>query len=124
MAEVLTGEERQRFVDVLALWSQQAFPDDPVSWEGRADQDRVDFLPEMTAREIKYELYRHACIPNSEIKKVDEKREPYRDQWDFHYDLWPTINGRVYYFDTRLDLGRPEQPIIRIMRFKPSDQRF
>ena len=97
MAEVLTGEERQRFVDVLALWSQQAFPDDPVSWEGR-----VDFLPEMTAREIKYELYRHACIPNSEIKRLRKRGKPTASN-GISTTTWPTINGRVYYFETRLD---------------------
>ncbi len=124
MAEVLTGAERQQFVDILALWFQEVFPENPVAWAGRADKDRLEFLPEMTVKEIKQELYKYACQPGAKIKRVDEDRPNYRDQWDYHYDLWPTINGQVYYFETRLDLSNPEQPIIRIMRFKPDDQKF
>jgi hypothetical protein len=124
MAEVLAGTERQQFVDVLALWYQSLFPDDPVSWWGRSEEDRMDFLPGMTAKAIKQELYKYACQPENKIKRVDEERERYKKQWDYHYDLWPTIEGKVYYFETRFDLSDPEQPIVRIMRFKPNDQRF
>ena len=50
MAEVLTGAERQQFVDILALWFQEVFPENPVAWAGRADKDRIEFLPEMTVK--------------------------------------------------------------------------
>jgi hypothetical protein len=93
MAEVLTGAERKQFVDVLALWHQSVFPDDPVCWEGRSEKDRVEFLPEMTAKAIKYELYKYACQPKNQIKRVEEDRKPFDEQWDYHYDLWPTIEG-------------------------------
>ena len=122
MAVILSGAARKQYVDVLAQWSQSQFPEDPVTWEGRAERDRLDFLPEMLPKAIKCELYEYAR-QGGVIKRVDETNPDY-SHWKYNFKLWPTINGRVYFFETRFDLNDPEQPIIRIMRFKPNDRKF
>lgn len=116
MAQLLTGVERKQFVDVLAEWNVGGNPA-PVEWAGRAEEDRKEFLPELLPKQIKQALYAYA-LGNGDIKKVDENRTEYR-HWQHHYDLWPTILGQQYYFETRFDCRDPEAPVIYIMRFKP-----
>jgi hypothetical protein len=116
MAEVLTGVERKQFVDVLAEWNVGGNPA-PVEWAGRAEEDRKEFLSELLPKQIKEALYCYA-LKNGDIKKVDETREGYR-YWKYHYDLWPTILGQEYYFETRFDCKNPDESVIYIMRFKP-----
>lgn len=117
MAVILAGKERVEYVRVLEEWNVGGNPA-PVEWAGRAEQDRQEYLPELTPKQIKESLYEYAR-DGGKISRVDEQREPYRHHWKFHYDLWPTINDTVYYFETRLDCEDPEEPVIYIMRFKP-----
>lgn len=116
MAEVLTGAEREQFVDVLADWSVGGNPA-PVEWAGRSEQDRKEFLPGLLPKEIKEALYDYVR-KNGAVKKVNETRPEYR-HWPYHYDLWPTILGQKFYFETRFDCEDPSEPVIYIMRFKP-----
>jgi hypothetical protein len=117
MAVTLAGEEWSLYVAALAEWNVGGNPA-PVEWAGRAEQDRQDYLPDLTPKQIKEFLYQYAR-DGGKISRVDEQREPYRHYWKYHYDLWPTINGVVYYFETRLDCEDPEEPVIYVMRFKP-----
>lgn len=116
MAEVLKGEQRASFVSVLAEWSVGGNPA-PVEWAGRAERDREAYLPALMPKQIKEQLYLYA-LNNGEIARVDEQRQEYR-HWEYHYDMWPTIEGQVYYFETRFDCEDPAEPVIYIMRFKP-----
>jgi len=113
---LLVGGERAEYVAVLAEWEIGGNPA-PVEWAGRADQDRQEFLPSLTPKQIKEHLYEYA-LNGGKILRVDEKREEYR-HWKYHYDLWPIINGQTYYFETRFDRDDPKEPVIYIMRFKP-----
>jgi hypothetical protein len=116
MAVLLTGAERDRYVDALAEWNVGGNPA-PVEWAGRAEEDRVLYLPQLTPKQIKKALYIYAR-DGGDIKRVDETREEYR-HWQHHYDLWPRLRRRVYYFETRFDCQDPDEPTIYIMRFKP-----
>jgi hypothetical protein len=119
MAEVLTGAEREQFVDVLAEWDVGGSPA-PVEWAGRAEKDRQEYLPGVTPKAIKKALYDYARR-GGEIHRVDEGRscEDYERDWKYHYDLWPTIRGKVYYFETRFHCStEPDESVIYIMRFK------
>ena len=121
MAVTLAGSERQEFVDILKQWNWGGWPD-PVCWAGRAEEDRKDFLAELTPKAIKMALYDYACAGGT-IDRVDETREEYKHTWQYHYDLWPTIDGTVYYFETRFARSPdPEESVIYVMRFKPHNQ--
>jgi hypothetical protein len=118
MAVRMVGAEWQEYVDTLALWNMGGSPD-PVMWAGRAEEDRKDYLPHLTPKQIKQALYDFAR-QGGRIDRVDETREEYRNTWTYHYDLWPTIEGAVYYFETRFDRSTdPDESVIYIMRFKP-----
>jgi len=118
MAVELAGAERQTYVAVLELWDWGGNPD-PVSWAGRCEQDRIEYLPELTQKAIKEALCDYAR-KGGKIARVDERRDDYKDRWKYHFDLWPTIEGKVYYFETRFDCSPdPDESVIYIMRFKP-----
>jgi len=118
MAVELAGAERQAYVAVLELWNWGGHPD-PVSWAGRSEQDRLEYLPHLTPKAIKRALYAYA-LKGGKIARVDENREGYKHRWKYHYDLWPTIRGKVYYFETRFDCSPdPDESVIYVMRFKP-----
>lgn len=120
MAVELAGPDRQEYVEILKLWDWGGNPD-PVSWAGRSEEDRVEYLPELTPKAIKKALHEYAR-KGGKIDRVDEERncEDYEHDWKYHYDLWPTIRGKVYYFETRFDLSpNPDDSVIYIMRFKP-----
>jgi hypothetical protein len=57
-----------------------------------------------------------------EIDKVVETRP----EWNFyshHYDLRPTINGRLIYVETRLeykDPADPDDPIVFVVNIHPA----
>jgi hypothetical protein len=118
MAEILTGAERKQFVDVLAEWNVGGNPA-PVEWSGRAEEDRREYLPGLLPKRIKQFLYDYAR-EGEKIERVDETRDEYKALWKHHYDLWPSIQGRVYYFETRFAFSAdPDESVIYIMRFKP-----
>lgn len=121
MAVLLTGAERDAYVAVLAEWNVGGDPA-PVQLGKQAEKDRVACLPSLSPKQIKEQLYLYARDERNRISRVDETRAEYR-HWKYHYDLWPTIEGEVYYFETcfRED---PDEPVIYIMRFKPDRQRY
>jgi hypothetical protein len=116
VAEVLSGDERASYLAVLAEWNVGGNPA-AVEWAGRAEKDREIYLPGLTPKQIKEQLYLYA-LDNGTVTRVVEQRQEYR-HWKYHYDLWPTIDGQTYYFETRFDCDDPDEPVIYVMRFKP-----
>ena len=54
---------------------------------------------------------------------MKEEREPWREHWEWHYDLRPTINGVKLYVETRLfpeSFSSCEEPIIHVVQIKPA----
>lgn len=52
-----------------------------------------------------------------EIDEVRETRPEWSD-YEFHYDLRPTINGKLVYIETRLDYRppfTPDEPVILVV---------
>jgi len=121
MAVVLTGAERQQFIDILAEWNIGGNPA-PVEWAGRAEEDRLEYLPGLLPNKIKQAIFEYAR-EGGRIDRVDESRDEYKHKWKHHYDLWPTIEGIVYYFETRFAYSaEPDESVIYIMRFKPHEK--
>jgi hypothetical protein len=62
-------------------------------------------------------------MENGEIDQVKEEREPWRDHWEWHYDLRPTINGIKVYVETRLypeSFSSRVDPRIEVVQIKPA----
>jgi hypothetical protein len=63
-------------------------------------------------------LHDHVFQGQGEIDQVPETRERWRDQWGYHYDLRPVINGVKLYVETRLvpeSLASRDEPMIYIV---------
>jgi hypothetical protein len=83
-------------------------------------QKTLENVREKLFREM---IYRFVCEENGEIDQVKEEREPWRNEWEYHYDLRPIINGVKVYVETRLhpeSLFSDLEPTIQIVQIKPA----
>jgi hypothetical protein len=90
---------------------------------GRAHEELRATFEAVTEEEFKEALYRFVCKENGEIDQVKEQRECHRDNWEWHYDLRPTINGVKVYVETRLfpeSFSSRQEPIVYVVRIKPA----
>jgi hypothetical protein len=68
-------------------------------------------------------LHAHVFLEGGEIDQVRETRERWRDQWEYHYDLRPVVNGVRLYVETRLvpdSLASRDEPMIYIVNIHPA----
>ena len=112
--------------DILARY-QQALTDwrieGAIQLIGRAHAGLRTTVEGMTVQEFKEALYRFVCEQGGEIDRVKEQREPWREQWEWHFDLRPTLHGVTVYVETRLypeSLASNEEPIIKVVQIKPA----
>src|SRR5438128_1199132 len=119
MARLTDPDILAQFHRALSEWKVAGY----VELIGRAPEGLRTTLEGVTVPFFKECLYRHVCEQGGEIDQVKEERETYRGQWEFHYDLRPTINGLKLYVETRLfpeSLTRRAEPIIYIVQIKPA----
>lgn len=113
-------------LDILARYHQaltERKVKGAIELVGRAHEELRITLEGMTEDVFKEALYRFACEEHGEIDQVKEQRENHRDNWEWHYDLRPTINGVKVYVETRLfpeSFSSRQEPIIYIVRIKPA----
>ncbi|MCI0377366.1 MAG: hypothetical protein L0215_07160 [Gemmataceae bacterium] len=108
-----------RYKQALAEWSVEG----TVELVGRVHEGLRTTLEGVTVRGFKEALFRFVCEKDGEIDQVKEEREPWRDQWEWHYDLRPTIDGVLVYVETRLfpeSFTSREEPTVYIVQFKPA----
>jgi len=75
----------------------------------------------VTVKGFKEALCRFVCEENGEIDQVKENREPWREFWEWHFDLRPIVNGVKLYVETRLAPeapGRRQEPTIKVVQIK------
>jgi hypothetical protein len=112
--------------DILARYKQAVSEwqvDGAIVLKGHAPEGLKTTLEGITERYFKECLFRYVCQENGEIDQVKEAREPWREHWEFHYDLRPTINGVKLYVETRLhpeSFSSREEPIIFVVQIKPA----
>lgn len=117
MARLTDPEILARYNQALAERSCAGF----VELTGRAQEGLRVTLDGLTAKGFREELYRYVCEADGEIDQVKEEREPWREQWEYHYDLRPTINGVRLYVQTRLSpesFSSREEPCIFVVQVK------
>jgi hypothetical protein len=107
----------ERYLQALAEWQYEG----AIELEGRAAEGLRTTLEGVTVKFFKEALYRFICEENGEIDQVKEERQPWRDYWEWHFDLRPTINGVKVYVETRLhpeSFASREEPSIRVVQIK------
>jgi hypothetical protein len=103
----------------LAEWEV----DGAIVLKGRAPEGLRTTLEGVTEKYFKEALYRFVCEDNGEIDQVREEREPWRNHWEWHYDLRPTINGVKLFVETRLypeSFSSRHEPVIQVVQIKPA----
>jgi hypothetical protein len=113
----LEGEERLRYLGVLKDGIRF---NGYVIFEGEARKALDEHLGSHSQKSLTEAMYAYASH-GGKISKVEEVRERWRDLWHCHYDLWPTIDGRRLYFETRLDERDASDPVIRVVNIHPPE---
>ncbi len=68
------------------------------------------YLPGYTQREIARLLSEHVGNDPSRVDEQPERRDGWRDRYEFHHDIRMPIEGRRIYFETRLEYSDPDDP--------------
>src|SRR5258708_36386874 len=119
MARLTDPEMLARYQQALAEWQV----DGAIVLMGRAPEGLRSTLDGVTEEMFREALWRFVCRDNEEIDQVKEERHPWREEWEWHYDLRPTINGVKIYVETRLwpdSFASRQEPIIYIVQIKPA----
>jgi hypothetical protein len=118
MARLTDPDILARYQQALSEWAVKG----AIELEGRAHEGLRTTLEGVTVKEFKEDLYRFVCQENGEIDQVKEEREQWRKQWEWHYDLRPTINGVKLYVETRLhpeSFASTADPTVLVVQIKP-----
>jgi hypothetical protein len=117
MARLTDPDILARYKQALAEWAVSG----AIELEGRAPVGLRATLEGMSSDNFKEALYLHVCEKNGEVDQVKEEREPWREHWEWHYDVRLTINGRNIYVETRLypeSFSHRMEPTIRVVQIK------
>ena len=98
MARLTDPDTLAKYIQALSEWDIEG----AIELAGRAPEGLRTTLQGVTVKYFKECLNDFVVNQNGEIDQVKENREPWRDQWEWHYDLRPTINGIKVYVETRL----------------------
>jgi hypothetical protein len=118
MARLVDPHTLARYQQALAEWKVEG----AIELIGRAHEGLRTTLEGVTEDGFKEELYRFVCQQNGEIDQVKEEREPWCKDWEWHYDLRPTIHGVKVYVETRLfpeSFSSRKEPTVYIVQVKP-----
>lgn len=116
---VITGEERQRYLDVLAEYRFVGF----LEWLDDARRQLAVFLPDHNQLSVGEILYRYVRDGGDVVRK-DENRDTWKNECRLHYDMVVEIDGRDIYFETRFDERRRGFEKILIVHVHPPGQHF
>jgi len=118
MARLTDPDILARYKQALSEWEITG----AIELVGRAHEGLRTTLEGVTVQYFKEALYRFVCLENGEIDQVKEEREPWREHWEWHFDLRPTINGVKLYVETRLypeSFSSRKDPMIQVVQIKP-----
>ncbi len=118
MARLTDPEILARYKQALDEWKLAG----AIELIGRAHEGLRRTLDGVTEDGFKEALYRFVFHQNGEIDQVKEEREPWRNNWEWHCDLRPTIDGVKLYVETRLfpeSFSSRHEPMIYVVQVKP-----
>lgn len=95
-------EERGRYVETLSEFERLAHGIRPPSCVQIFERPLLQIQQHLGCdlRPLVAQMHLH-LTSGGELAKVDETRENWRDNWKFHFDLWPQFGGREIYVETR-----------------------
>ena len=117
MARLTDPEILARYNQALKDWDVTG----TVELIGRAHDGLRTTLEGVREIEFKEALYCFVYEENGKIDQVKEERESWRNDWEWHFDLRPTINGKKIYVETRLfpeSFSSRAEPILYIVQIK------
>lgn len=94
-----------------------------IVFEKEAAEGLRQHLSNYSQKAFKELLFDFVMTNGGEVDQVAERREHWRDQWDYHYDLRLVIGGTKFYVETRLqykDPNDPDDPLILIVNIHPA----
>jgi hypothetical protein len=101
----LTDPDRlAAYRDALGNWEATGFIEFELTEESYRWVRRE--LDGMTLKEIKRLMHDYVA-DGGEIDETPETRPEWRDEFDFHFDLRPVIQGKRVYIETRLHFRLP-----------------
>lgn len=98
MARLTDQELLALFREALSEWRADGY----VVWKRLAAEWLQRELEGYTQKSIANLMHEHVEA-GGEIDQVKERRERYRDLYDFHFDIRLKIDGRRVYIETTLD---------------------
>ena len=119
MARLTDPELLARYVQALSDWQVEG----AIELDGLAPEGLRTTFETLTVQHFKECLHRHVVMENGEIDQIKEEREPWRNFWEWHFDLRPTIDGVKLYVETRLDpesFASKKEPKIVVVQIKPA----
>src|SRR5690242_2423324 len=119
MPRLTDPEILARYKQALADWKVEG----AIELQGRAPEGLAGSVDGVTVKYFKESLFRFVCEQDGEIDQVKELREPWRESWEWHYDLRPTIHGVKLYVETKLhpeSLVSDREPTILVVQIKPA----
>jgi hypothetical protein len=112
MAPLTDPELLNRYLEALREWEIEGF----VGWKRRAAEWLRLNLEDQTQKSVARAMYEHVQA-GREVDQVKERRHGHQDNYEFHFDLRFTLNGRRVYIETTLDNTRTG-PMITIVNMK------
>jgi hypothetical protein len=117
MARLTDPDILARYHQALSEWRVAG----AIELIGRANEGLRTTVEGLTEDGFKEALYRFVVHEGGEIDRVKEEREPWRNDWEWHYDLRPTVDGVSLYVETRLfpeSFSNRNEPMIYIVQIK------
>ncbi len=108
-----------RYTEALSAWKVEGY----IVLKKDAYEGLRTTLPGLAEKEFKEALFRFVCEEDGEIDQVKEGRHRWKELWEWHFDLRPTIDGIRLYVETRLypeSFSSREEPEIHVVHIKPA----
>lgn len=105
MARLTDPDRLAAYLDALKNWAVEGC----ISFD-RFSKEGAQYLRQLGVkqRELKELMYDHVAAGG----EIDEVREPSRNaEFDFHYDLRFTVQGKRVYIETRMSPDYPRVPV-------------
>ena len=119
MARLTDPDTLARYKQALADWELAG----AIELDGRAPDGLRTTLAGVTEEAFKEAMHRFVCLEGGEVDQVKEQREPWREHWEWHFDVRLTIDGIMLYVETRLypeSFSSRHEPVIRVVQIKPA----
>lgn len=119
MAPLTDPDTLTAFREVLREWRCDGY----VVWKRRAGEWLAKKLDDVDQRTVSRMMHEHV-ESGGKIDQVVEKREEWRNKYEYHYDVRFSIFGRRIYIETVLDVSRAGPTVTVVNMHVECNHRF